>query len=243
MDYNDYQAGATGEHFWFKAKKQLIFNVLNTVKNNSRNKSAQNNILNIGAGTGDDLAIIKQFGNIYAIDVNQKALDLIPPDLVFEKKIDNACSLSYEDNFFDRIVAFDVLEHIENDNQAVKEILRTLKPGGFFIFTVPAFNFLYSEHDRHLEHYRRYNKPMLRKLFTDFKQIRLGYWNFLLFPGAAAQRLINKNKIYNTALQANPASKINTLLYNILNFETWLVTHRVPLPYGLSLFGIYQKQK
>jgi len=243
MDYNDYQAGASSEHFWFKAKRQLIFSLLNSVEHSSPTKSLSHNILNIGAGTGDDLEIIKNFGKIYAIDVNQKALDLIPSDLVFEKKLTDACNLEYQDNFFDRIVAFDVLEHIENDQQAVHEILRTLKPGGFFIFTVPAFNFLYSEHDRRLEHYRRYNKPMIRKLFTDFKQIRLGYWNFLLFPAAVLQRIINKNRKNKEVMTFNATSKVNTLFYNILNFETQLITYHVPFPYGLSLFGIYQKPR
>ncbi|MBD3231372.1 methyltransferase domain-containing protein [Candidatus Dependentiae bacterium] len=72
------------------------------------------------------------------------------------------------------VVAFDVLEHIKNDHLAVKEITRVLKKGVIFIFTVSALNFLYSHHDKFLEHYRRYDKDSLKKLLNDFN-FKLNY--------------------------------------------------------------------
>ena len=135
MDIRDYQAGATGEFFWFKAKEQLIEVLLNKLNCEKRLK-----VLNVGAGTGDDLSVIKRFGEIHAVDIDPKALELIPKKLVVEKKACDICSMPYPDCFFDLVVAFDVLEHIETDTEAVNEIGRVLKPNGFFIFTVPAFN-------------------------------------------------------------------------------------------------------
>lgn len=236
MDYNDYLAGISSEHFWFKAKRNLIETLLAKVNNQSH----ATNILNIGAGTGEDLNTIKNFGSIYAIDVSQNTLDMIPAHLVKEKKCMDACNLDYGDNFFDIVVAFDVLEHIQHDQQAIAEIYRTLKPGGFLIFTVPAFNFLYSEHDRVLHHHRRYNKTMLKKLCSPFNKITLGYWNSILFPASVLHRLLQKNqKTYRPVITA--PSKLNSLFYNILMFENWCVKHNIPLSYGLSLFGIYKK--
>ena len=106
--------------------------------------------------------MLKKFGKIYAIDIDKKALDLIPNNICFEKKIANVNDLPYSDNFFDLIVAFDVLEHIKKDSGAIKEIHRVLKKKGYFIFSVPAFPILFGSHDRALNHYRRYNKKTLK---------------------------------------------------------------------------------
>ncbi len=155
MDYKDYQNGATTDHFWFKAKGQIINLLLQKINKNEipaevyperlakdlslgMTEKKDLNILNAGAGIGEDLTIIKQFGRIHAIDIEEKALELIPRELVYEKKICSICQLPYDNNYFDLAVAFDVLEHIENDQKAVAEIYRVLRPKGYFIFTVPA---------------------------------------------------------------------------------------------------------
>lgn len=68
-----------GIFFWFKAKEKLIEMLLG--KLSSKTKLT---ILNIGAG--DDLSVIRQFGEVYAVDADQEALTLIPDDSVVEKK-------------------------------------------------------------------------------------------------------------------------------------------------------------
>ena len=80
MDYIDFVAGQTGENFWFKGKRELI----DILMRNITGKDLK--ILNIGAGTGADLEVLTKYGNIYAIDINQLALDLIPENICFEKK-------------------------------------------------------------------------------------------------------------------------------------------------------------
>jgi ubiquinone/menaquinone biosynthesis C-methylase UbiE len=107
-------------------------------------------ILNIGAGAGDDLPVIGSFGKVTVIDVDEKALDMIPEGACEEKMPGDACALPFEDNTFDLAVAFDVLEHIEDDVKAVAELNRVLKTGGRFIFSVPANQSLFSSHDRAL---------------------------------------------------------------------------------------------
>ncbi len=68
MDFNDYQVGAAKEHFWFKAKRGLIDFLL---KKTVLDRNCK--ILNVGAGTGEDLEVIKKFGNVYAIDLEKKS--------------------------------------------------------------------------------------------------------------------------------------------------------------------------
>jgi SAM-dependent methyltransferase len=239
MDYKDYQAGTQTKHFWFRAKKQLIKNLF--LKITADPNATPLRILDIGAGTGDDIEVLHQFGNVHVIDINQQALDLIPNHLVAEKRLGDACHLPYEDQSFDIVAAFDVLEHIEQDTQVVDEIARILKPGGHLLVTVPAHQWLFSAHDRHLNHVRRYSKKMVKTLLSPLNTVTLGYWNGLLFVPAALERLRNKKQSDGKLYQ--PAAPINWLLYRTLCVENWLIAHNASLPYGLSLYGIYQKPK
>lgn len=238
MDYKDYQAGVTKEFFWFKAKEQLVDVLLNRAKSEKRLK-----ILNMGAGTGDDLSVIKQFGDIYVIDIDPNALELIPIELIVEKKVCDACNIPYPDDFFDLVVAFDVLEHIEDDITAITEIGRVLKPDGFFVFTVPALNFLYSSHDRALNHFRRYDKATINNRLLNFSCLELGYWVFSLFLPIAIQRLLKRKESNPKVHYITLPRFINHIFYSLLRVENWLIKHRIALPIGTTIYGIYQKSK
>lgn len=240
MDYRDCQVGATKDFFWHKAKIQLTNILIDRLRSKKRLK-----ILNLGAGTGDDLPIISRFGEIYVIDIDSDALELIPCEFAFEKKVCDACHISYPNDFFDLVLAFDVLEHIEDDRLAIDEIYRVLKPDGFFIFTVPAFNFLYGSHDQALQHFRRYNKKTIRNRLLNLSCIELGYWVFSLFLPVAAQRIMQQKKCKKTN---NPKIHfmrlpmlINNIFYSLLKVENWLIKHHISLPVGTTIYGIYQK--
>ncbi|MBX9830396.1 class I SAM-dependent methyltransferase [Candidatus Babeliales bacterium] len=235
MDYRDYQAGASHEHFWFKAKPQFIRTLLEKIP-----QKLSQTILDIGAGTGEDVATLARFGNIYAVDIDQQALDMIPDSLVVEKKQADACALPYENATFDVVVAFDVLEHVEHDQKMVDEIFRVLKPGGYFVFTVPAYNMLFSAHDRELLHFRRYTKSSVHKLFRKFTKLDAGYWFFLLFAPAALKRLMSKNNPTSGMAMLPPL--LNSLCFSLLRFENWLLSKGLHFPCGLSVYGIYQKR-
>ena len=153
MDYKDLQSGNTQEDFWFKAKNGLVKTLLEKTCANKKELL----ILNLGAGTGDDLKILSKFGKNYVIDIDQESLSAIDNTLCAEKKLADACDLPYRDDFFDVVVSFDVFEHIKNDFQAIREVHRVLKSGGVLIFAVPAFEFLFSSHDKALRHFRRYS--------------------------------------------------------------------------------------
>lgn len=233
MDYRDLEHGIRSDHFWFRGKRGLIKTLLE--KAHLPQKAS---ILNIGAGTGDDLAVISGFGSVHAVDCEQKALDRIDPALVTERRHCDATSLPYADGSFDVVVAFDVLEHINEDRAAVAEIMRVLKQGGALVFTVPAFGFLFSAHDRQLGHLRRYTKPMLRELMKGkFTSIWMGYWMFTLFPLLAASRLVQRE-----ARQASTdAGPLNGVFSLALSLENALIRLGLKLPVGSTIYGICRK--
>src|SRR6185503_17513591 len=85
----------------------------------------------------------------------------------------DATNIPYE-NEFDVIGAFDVLEHIEDDERAIAEIFKALKPAGHAIISVPQHMFLWSDQDRHARHFRRYGTHELRhRLESSGFEIRL----------------------------------------------------------------------
>ena len=234
MDYKDFLAGQTEKNFWFNSKKKLINILLNKIGQKKLK------ILDIGAGTGIDLDIINQFGEVYLIDINKKALDLIPKNMCKEKKICTITKITYPDNYFDVVCSFDVFEHINDDIKAVSEVRRVLKKGGFLIFTVPAFNFLYSAHDKAALHYRRYSRKSLLNLLKLFINLEISYWNyFLFFPLSIIRILKKKSKPKLDYL--NLPRTIERIFSMLLNIENSLISKNYKLPLGLSLIGSCSK--
>ncbi len=81
---------------------------------------------------------------------------------------------------YDAICALDVLEHVENDQEFFDLILGMMKPGATFMITVPAYQILFSNHDRNLRHFRRYRLTQLKKLVRSHQdfEVREGFYFF-----------------------------------------------------------------
>lgn len=237
MDYKDLQAGQIKENFWFKAKNDLI-NVL--MEKTCKNKK-QLKILNIGAGTGDDLEILKKFGKNYIIDIDKNALSIVDDKLCEEKRVADACDLPYKNNSFDVIVSFDVFEHIKNDQKAVNEAYRVLKKNGILIFSVPAFQFLFSSHDKALCHQKRYSKKNIKNLLSQFSDSKIFFWNSLLFIPISIVRLSRK-KSKPEIDQINLPSWINKLFYKLLLLDNFLIKKDISMFIGLSIVGFCRKK-
>jgi SAM-dependent methyltransferase len=238
MDYKDYQAGQTADNFWFRAKYKLIRLLME--KNCNKNSDEPLKILSIRTGTGDDLKILQSFGNNYVTDILPEALEIVPDDLCFEKRLADACNLPYEDNFFDIVVSFDVFENIENDVKAVSEVHRTLKKGGSLVYSVPAGPKLFSSHDVALEHFRRYDKKMVKNLFANFEITKLYSWNALLYPLIAISRIKNKNAEPKVDHPQLPGI-IDKIFYLLILFDNFLIKRGLNLPVGVSITGWCKK--
>lgn len=144
-----------------------------------------------------------------------------------------------------------MLEHLQNDQKVIDNIFLSLKKGGYLFFTIPAFQSLFSSHDIVIEHYRRYSKKdIFNKLVkTDFKIIKLNYWNSFLFPFIAVIRLLKKLIILFQKTKRYPESEmktlnqyLNKLLFFILNLENNpIFFNKIIMPFGLTIYGIAKK--
>jgi len=235
MDRRDIEQGIPEDGFWFRGKKVLIRLMLTKYASGGGLK-----ILVIGAGAGNDLDVISKFGQVYATDADEASVALIDSVLCYEKRVADACKLPYENDFFDLVLAFDVLEHIDDDKKAVGEVLRVTKKGGHLIYTVPAGPSLFGAHDRALGHYRRYTKKLTKRLLVNYNRHTNNHWNTLLYPLASLKRRSDKTKQDKIEGQNFP-SFINKILAFILITEAYFVKLGIPLPFGLSIVGMARK--
>jgi SAM-dependent methyltransferase len=143
------------------------------------------------------------------------------------------------DAHYDLIGAFDVIEHIDDDNAALASIAAKLKPGGRFVMTVPAHQWMWTAHDVVNHHKRRYSKASLKQLIdgSPMRLEKIGYFNSLLFPLAVAERTASKLRGKDNADVKLPPAPLNLALEKIFAAERYLVG-RLPLPPGLSLFAV-----
>ena len=139
---------------------------------------------------------------------------------------------------------FDVLEHIDEDSETLSKTIKGLKNNGRLFITVPAYQWLWSQHDINLMHKRRYNSNTLKNLIKNFdiKIEHITYFNTILFPLALLDRMIQKIIKNNSKNNKFPNYFLNVLFKIIFNFEKILLKFFY-FPFGLSLLLIIFSKK
>jgi SAM-dependent methyltransferase len=159
---------------------------------------------------------------------------------------------SLDSKSMDMVCAFDVIEHIEDHEKAISEVYRILKENGYIYLTVPAFNFLWSNHDEINHHFRRYKLKDLKKILKEngFTIEYCSYFNFFLFLPILFTRLISKvltikkNEVgTNSDFEKFNSRLLNKFLYKIFLSESFLLKRKMKLPFGVSAVIIGKKCK
>jgi len=223
-------------HWWYRARREVIAALIRRVAPPPPGAR----ILEVGCGTGHNLAMLGEFGKVDALELDEEARTLAEQRL--GRAVHNAPlpELSgIDDAAYDLIGAFDVIEHIDDDSAALRSIAGKLKPGGKLVMTVPAHQWMWSAHDVVNHHKRRYSKRALRRLIggSPLKLDAIGYFNSLLFPVAVAERSASKLRGKEGADLRLPPKALNLALERTFAAERHLIG-RVPLPPGLSLFAV-----
>ena len=223
-------------HWWYRARREIIADLIRR----EAKLPAKAEILEIGCGTGHNLAMLSGFGRVDGLELDDEAR------AISEKRLGRKVMSSplpelaeVKDRHYDLIGAFDVIEHIEDDKAALASIATKLKRDGKFMMTVPAHQWMWSAHDVVNHHKRRYSKRSLRVLVerSPLRLEKIGYFNSLLFPLAVAERAASKVRSKEDANVKLPPKPLNALLERVFGAERHLVG-RLPLPMGLSLFAV-----
>jgi SAM-dependent methyltransferase len=223
-------------HWWYRARREILAEL---IRRDVR-LPAKARILEIGCGTGHNLAMLGEFGEVDALELDDEARAIAERRLRRKAMSAPLPELAgVAEKHYDLIGAFDVIEHIDNDAAAIASIASRLKPGGTFVMTVPAHQWMWSAHDVVNHHKRRYSKRALKRLIEEspLRLEKIGYFNSLLFPLALAERLASKARGKDEADVKLPPRPLNTALENVFAAERHLVG-RLPLPPGLSLFAL-----
>jgi SAM-dependent methyltransferase len=223
-------------HWWYRARREVLAALIRRVVRPLKDAA----ILEIGCGTGHNLAMLREFGRVDALELDEEARRLAEERLGRKVLSSPLPELSeVPERRYDLVGAFDVIEHIADDKAALDSIAQTLKPGGKLVVTVPAHQWMWSAHDVVNHHHRRYSSSSLRKLFdgSPLQVESLGYFNSLLFPLAVVKRLASKVSGKEDSDLVMPARPLNAALERAFAAERHLIG-RVPLPPGLSLFAV-----
>jgi SAM-dependent methyltransferase len=197
-------------------------------------------ILEIGCGTGHNFSMLGEFGRVDALELDDQAR------AVAEKRLGRSIMsaplpglAAVPERHYDLVGAFDVIEHIDDDAASLASIATRLKPGGKFVMTVPAHQWMWSAHDTVNHHKRRYSKRTLKQLIqaSPMRLDAVGYFNSLLFPVAIAERMASKALGKDGGDLELPPAPLNAALKRTFAAERHLIG-RVPLPPGLSLFAV-----
>ena len=223
-------------HWWYRARRQVLDALIRRVCK----PPADARILEIGCGTGHNLAMLSGFGNVDALELDEQARAVAEQRLgraVMSAPLPEIAGVA--DHHYDLVGAFDVIEHIDDDDAALASIARKIRPGGKFVMTVPAHGWMWSAHDVVNHHKRRYSGRQLKTLIraSPLKLERIGYFNSLLFPLAVAERMASKARGKDEADLKLPPGPLNAALERAFAAERHLIG-RVPLPPGLSLFAV-----
>jgi len=231
------------QFYWWHVGRRDILNFF--LKKFLNKKGIQ--ILEIGCGTGGNLEILSNLGEVTGLDVSKYALDFCRKRGVNNLVLGRAEKTNFPSESFDLILMLDVLEHIKDDKKAIGETRRILKEGGYFLVTVPAYQFIWSEHDEILGHYRRYSISDFSKKLEEagFDIIKISYFVSLLFPVILGYRILRKilfpKSKKNTAYVVLP-KPINNFFIYLLKLEGLLLKY-FNLPFGTSILCIAQKPK
>ena len=238
MERSVYRAMAEldDRHWWYRARREVLADLIRReVKPPPKAR-----ILEIGCGTGHNLEMLAAFGKVDALELDDEARAIAERRLgrkVMSAPLPELAGVRARQ--YDFIAALDVIEHVDDDEGAVAAIAAKLKPGGKFLMTVPAHQWMWSAHDVVNHHKRRYSKSTLRRLIecSPLRLDRIGYFNSLLFPLAVAERFASRVRGKDNADVKLPSAPLNAALERVFATERHLVG-RLPLPPGLSLFAV-----
>jgi SAM-dependent methyltransferase len=223
-------------HWWYVARRHILAGVIRRVVK----PPGDARILEIGCGTGHNFAMLGAFGAVDGLEVDDAARKFASERL--GKPVGSARLPDLEgiaENRYDLIALLDVLEHVEDDLAALASIRTRLKPGGRILVTVPANRWMWSAHDTVHHHFRRYNSSDLRHVIdaAGLKADLFTHFNTLLFPLAAAFRILGKITGREEADDAQPAAPLNAIFGKVFGLESHLMG-RVSLPFGVSLLAL-----
>lgn len=232
-------------HFWRAGKRQLVMTWLRAHLGESH---APLRLLDVGGATSLVTREMTAFGEVTVVEPEASCVALLAGDPRVRAVQGGLPGLPVSGPF-DVITLLDVLEHLDDDLGGLRELFGHLRPGGLLLLTVPAYQWMWSQHDVVLHHRRRYTLGRLESVVraAGFEVLRSSYYTSLLLPLMAAQRLASR---LGSSKSANgrhpeydvklPAAPLNAALSAAMRVERGLL-RQIRLPAGGAVIALCRR--
>jgi len=239
-DYELQTHQAEDRHWWYRGRRTVIEDVIAGLRLPARAR-----ILDAGCGSGRNMLELARHGTVTGIELSQTSVCLARARGVGDVVEGSVLDMPFATDSFDLAVSLDVIEHLEDDLGALRELRRTVAPGGSLLLTVPAYPWLWSGHDEINHHHRRYTRRSLQRVAQQagWEQVRTTYFNSLLLPAAIILRVLDRLSTKTTESSLDlwvPPAPVNWLLERPLALEAALIARGGRIPAGLSLLAVFR---
>jgi SAM-dependent methyltransferase len=233
-------------HFWRRGKRELVLEWLRGATGESHRPLR---LLDVGGATSLVTREMAVLGDVTVVEPEASCVALLAQEPRVRAVQGGLPGLPVSGPF-DVITLLDVLEHLDDDLGGLRELRSLLRPGGLLLLTVPAYRWLWSEHDVVLHHRRRYTRTQLIEVLraAELEVLRSSYYTSLLLPLMAAQRL--KGRLATRAARATdrhpeydvkvPAAPLNATLSAVMRVERSLLA-RLDLPAGGAIVALCRR--
>lgn len=243
----DYLFKLEDDLWWFVGMRRIVDGLMQRhLMDGSNGSMGSLKVLDAGCGTGGQLRQLERFGQVTSFDFERRATEMFATRQRGRILVASTDAIPFADASFDLVTSFDVICQLAqpDDERAVGEMARVLKPGGGLILRVPAFQALYGPHDVTLHTKHRYSSgEMARKLEkAGLRVVHTTYANTFLFPVAVVRRMLAKllgKDGEESDVRAVPAP-LNQALTAVLRAEAEILK-RASLPFGLSVIALAKK--
>jgi SAM-dependent methyltransferase len=239
-DYELQTHQAEDRHWWYRGRRTVLDVVIAEL-----GLPHPARILDAGCGSGRNMVDLAHRGAVTGIELSPTSVAVARGRDAGEVVEGSVLEMPFSDASFDLAVSLDVIEHLEDDLAALRELRRTVAPGGALLVTVPAYNWLWSGHDEINHHHRRYTRRSLQRVAEQagWQQVRTTYFNSLLLPVAIVLRILDRINTKTTESSLDlwvPPEPLNWVLERPLALEAALIKRGGRIPAGLSLLGVFR---
>ncbi|HTC60761.1 MAG TPA: methyltransferase domain-containing protein [Solirubrobacteraceae bacterium] len=240
LEYELQTHRAEDRHWWYQGRRTVLERAIERL-----GLPAHAQILDAGCGSGRNMVELARLGTVTGVELSGTSVQLARERDAGEVIEGSVMDMPFDDANFDLTVSLDVIEHLEDDIGALRELRRVTRPGGALLVTVPAYQWLWSGHDEINHHHRRYNRRTL------LSAARSGGWelesftNFssLTLPVAILLRALERFMPSTTKSSLDlwvPPAPLNWTLRQPLNLEAQVIGHGGSIPAGLSLLAVFR---
>jgi SAM-dependent methyltransferase len=239
-DYERQTHRAEDRHWWYRGRRTVLDGVIARL-----GLPPGARILDAGCGSGRNMVDLARAGAVTGVELSPTSVALARDRHVGDVVEGSVLEMPFADDSFDLAVSLDVIEHLQDDLGAMRELRRTVAPGGALLVTVPAYQWLWSGHDEINHHHRRYTRRSLQAVAEQagWRQLRTTYFNSLLLPVAILLRVLERVNTKTTESSLDlwvPPEPLNRLLERPLELEAAMIRHGGRIPAGLSLLAVFR---